>query len=105
MTRQDLAEREAADLPSARLRGAVLERTAHAGLAHRALPALTARATLVAEAAQILALLAGQIAEARDVEARRPVAEVILAVQHLVHEKAFGAGTEVMVHQIVTELA
>src|SRR6185503_352724 len=103
--REDLAERRGADLPFAGLGGAVLECAADTELAHRALPAAPARAALVAEAAHVLAPLAADISVTRDVEARRPIAAVVLAVQLLVDQEAFGAGAEMVIHEVVTELA
>src|SRR5438067_260357 len=76
---------------------------ADAELRDRTRPPLAARAPLVAEAAQVRALVAEQVAEARDVEARRPVAEVVLVVEPV--EQRVGAEPEVVVHQVVPELS
>src|SRR5688500_5156464 len=105
MARQDLAECHAADLPRAGLRRAILEVAADAGLAHGPLSTLPSRAALVAETAPILAPVAEHVAEPRNVEPCRAIAEVVLAVQLLVDEEAFGADAKVMVHKIVAELA
>ena len=66
-------------------------------------PAVAPRAALVAEAAQVLALVAEQVAIARDVEARRTPAVVVLVLESL--ELPVRADAEVMVHEVVAELA
>ena len=55
------------------------------------------------EATQVLAFVAEQIAIARNVESVGPPAEVVLVVQSL--EFALGTRAEVMVHQVVAQLA
>ena len=84
VVRQHLAERGGADRPRRPASpSSSLNCAADAELRDRARPALAARAALVAEAAQVVALVAEQVAVARDVEAGRPAAVVVLVVQPL----------------------
>src|SRR5690606_25156677 len=103
MTWQHLAESRAADRPLPGLGHAVLELGPDTELAHGALPALAARAALVAESAQVLALVVADVAIARDVIARRASAVVVAVVEAV--ERAFGADAEVVIHEVVAELA
>src|SRR5213593_531380 len=96
--RKHLAEGGPAYRPRARLCGGVLARSAHAELGHGARPARTAGAALVAETAQVLPLVAEQIAVARDVEARRAPAVVVLVVEPF--DSAGRARPEVVIHEI-----
>src|SRR5690606_33977829 len=102
MIRQHFAESGGADRPAAGLRHLVLEIGADAELADRALPALAARAALIAEAAQVVATFPEQVTVARDVKARRAAAVIVAVLEPV--ERALGADPEVMVHQVVAEL-
>src|SRR5579872_3778954 len=102
MVGQHLAERRAADGPLTGLRHGVLEPTAHAQLLDRARPSLAARASLIAEPAHVVPLVAEQVAVARNVEARGSSAEIVLVLEAL--ERAVGAAAELVIHEVVTEL-
>src|SRR5688500_4374037 len=69
VTRQHLAERGGAHLPAAGLCHRILEGGANAELRDCARPTISSSAALVAEPAEIIALVAGDIAIPRDVEA------------------------------------
>src|SRR5262245_41841611 len=101
MVRQHFTKRGGAHLPRPGGRHFVLECAADAELRHGALPPLPAGAALVAEAAQVLALVAEEIAEARNIETRGPLA-VHGAIAQLV-DRAVGAETEVVVHQVMAQ--
>src|SRR5690606_31620478 len=101
--RQHLAERRRPDPPAARLGDPILERGADAELADGAIPASPARAALVTEASQILASVAEQVPVARNIETGRPAPVVVTVVEPF--EIAVGTDPEVVIHQIVAELA
>src|SRR5690606_20728031 len=103
VVRQDLAEARHADGPWPRLAQRFLERRTDAEFGHVARPALAARAALVAEAARVLAGIAVDVAKPRDVEPGRPPA-VDDAIGEAV-DAAGGADAEVVVHDVVPELA
>src|SRR5690606_28582725 len=100
-----LAERSSADAPFAGLAERVLEALADAELGHAALPVAAARRPLVAEAARVFPLVTEQVAVARDVEAVRPPAEVVLRGERGVGEPGRRPDLEMVIHQVVPELA
>ncbi len=103
VTRKHLAERGGTDRPLTGLRHAVLEVGTDAQLGHRSSPTLTAGTSLVAETPQVVAAVAGQVAIARQVEAGGAVAVDRLVVESV--DAAPGAQSEVVVHQVVSQLA
>ena len=98
---EHLAERGAADRPRSGLCRRVLERGAHAQLGHRARPPRTAGAALVPEAARVLALVAEQIAVARNVEAGGTPAVVRFVVEPF--DSAGRTRTEMVIHEIAAQ--
>src|SRR5882672_8447968 len=96
-----LAKGGTADRPRARQRRGVLERAAHAELGHRARPPRPAGTALVPEAAQILPLVAEQIAVARNVESGGAPAVVVLVVEPF--DRPRRARAEVVIHEIVSQ--
>ena len=99
MIGEHLAEAGGTNRPLPRLGHRVLELCAHTQLGHRARPPLAAGTALVAEAAQVVALLAREIPIARNVEAGRAPPGVILVVESL--ELARCTTPEVVVHQVM----
>src|SRR6185436_7833110 len=66
-------------------------------------PPLATRASLVAEATQVVTLVAEEVAIARDVKPGGAVTEGRLVLHPL--DGALGAGAEMMIHQVVPQLA
>src|SRR5690606_3689905 len=100
---QHLAEGGHADAPVPRHARGFLQARADAHFGDTARPVLAARAALVAEAAQIAAAVVADVAETRDVEAAGAASGVIPVLETV--DDALRAGLEVMVHDVVAQLA
>src|SRR6266481_5941974 len=100
---QHLGEGRRTDVPGARHRHIVLELGSNAQFRDCSSPVLPSRATLITKAAEVRSLVPEEISIAGNVEAVGTATEDRLVVQAL--ESALGAGAEVMIHQVVTELA
>src|SRR3989442_12890436 len=105
MVGEHFSERGGPDRPRSGLGHLILERRAHPQLGARARPALTTGAALIAEATEVYALVAEQIAVTRDVKSRRAPAVVVLAIEARLLQRARRAGAEVVIHEIVSQLS
>src|SRR6185503_8835626 len=99
----DLGEPRHADAPRARLLERLLELGAHERAVVEAAVARARGAALVAEAAQVVALVLADVAVTRDVEAIRTAAGVG-HVEVALHRGARTPGL-VVIHDVVAELA
>src|SRR5690606_3809254 len=100
---QDLAEARHANRPRTGLPQLFLERRTDTEFGHLPRPALPARTALVSESTRVFALVAADVAEPRNVEAGRAAA-VHDAIGEPV-DAALGPDAEVVIHDVVTELA